>query len=109
MYEAFRSMRNDENIWDTLSEAQKRIVSASLKEAELGGVGLEGEKKERFNQIEEELSKLSTDFGKYVKMNLYRFLFRLFPLSLSLCVCVCVLFPCIHVRLYLMTCLIIRR
>jgi oligopeptidase A len=45
-----------------LDEAQKRIVTASIRDAELSGVGLEGAPKERFEAIELELAELSTKF-----------------------------------------------
>jgi Zn-dependent oligopeptidase len=38
----------------TLDPAQQRIVEASIREAELSGVGLDGEAKERFNQIQQD-------------------------------------------------------
>ncbi len=45
---------------------QKRIVAKMIQSAELAGVALEGEKKERFNAIQAELAKLSTDFSNTV-------------------------------------------
>ncbi len=45
---------------------QKRIVAKMIQSAELAGVALEGEKKERFNAIQAELAKLATDFSNTV-------------------------------------------
>lgn len=52
--------------WSTLSEAQRRIVDQKILDAELSGIGLTGEARERFNAIVQELSQLSTDFSNHV-------------------------------------------
>ena len=65
IYEAFKSLRNSEE-WNRLDPAQQRIVQSSLQDAELSGVGLEGEAKERFNAIQLELADLSTQFSNHV-------------------------------------------
>jgi oligopeptidase A len=65
IYEAFKALRNSEE-WPHLDSAQQRIVESSLQDAELSGVGLEGESKERFNAIQLELAELSTQFSNHV-------------------------------------------
>ena len=65
LFEAFKALREGEG-WSSLDAAQQRIVEQSLLSAELAGVGLEGEQKERFNQIAQELSQLSTTFSNNV-------------------------------------------
>ena len=65
IYEAFKTLRNSEQ-WNNLDPAQQRIVESSLQAAELSGVGLEGETKERFNAIQLELADLSTQFSNHV-------------------------------------------
>lgn len=65
LYEAFKALRASGN-WDSLDSAQQRIVEASLRDAELSGVGLEGEKKERFNAIQLELAEATTLFSNHV-------------------------------------------
>ncbi|KAI5081968.1 hypothetical protein GOP47_0001711 [Adiantum capillus-veneris] len=65
IYEAFKAIREGA-LWDTLTEAQQRIVEGELKEARLNGVGLDGEAKIRFNEIRQELEKLSTKFSEHV-------------------------------------------
>lgn len=65
IYQAFKALRNSEG-WDSLDNAQKRIVEAAIQDAELSGVGLEGEKKEQFNAIQLELAQLSTQFSNHV-------------------------------------------
>jgi oligopeptidase A len=52
--------------WSSLSAAQKRIVDHKILDAELSGIGLSSEKRERFNAIAQELSQLSTDFSNHV-------------------------------------------
>jgi oligopeptidase A len=65
LYKAFKALR-DSDFWNSLELAQQRIVEASIREAELSGVGLEGEKRERFNAIQLELAELSTKFSNHV-------------------------------------------
>ncbi|EIE24885.1 peptidase M3 family protein [Coccomyxa subellipsoidea C-169] len=62
LYEAFRALR-DGSDWNGLSEARKRVVDNELRDFVLGGVALEGEAKERFNEIKQELSQISTKFS----------------------------------------------
>lgn len=64
-YEAFKQIR-DSDQWSGLASAQKRIVEAAIRDAELSGVGLEGAAKEQFNQIQQELAELSTKFSNHV-------------------------------------------
>lgn len=65
LYEAFKALRASTD-WDTLQLAQKRIVEAAIRDAELSGVGLEGEKRDRFNQIQLEIAELATKFSNNV-------------------------------------------
>ncbi|MBF2058310.1 MAG: M3 family metallopeptidase [Cyanobacterium sp. T60_A2020_053] len=65
IYEGFKQIRHSET-WQNLDGAQQRIIASALKDAELSGVALEGEKKERFNQIKLRLAELSTKFGNNV-------------------------------------------
>lgn len=65
IYKGFKSLKNGED-WSSLTESQKRIVESALREAELAGVGLTGESKERFNAIQLELAELSTRFSNNV-------------------------------------------
>ena len=48
------------------SPARRRIVEAALRDARLAGVGLEGEKRDRFNAIQQSLASLSTKFSNAV-------------------------------------------
>ena len=65
IYEAFKELRNSTD-WDKFEPAQQRIIESSLRDFELSGVGLEGETKERFNQIQLELAELATKFSNNV-------------------------------------------
>ncbi|XP_047315714.1 probable cytosolic oligopeptidase A [Impatiens glandulifera] len=65
IFKAFQSIRESSD-WDTLSDARKRVVEAQIKDAVLSGVSLEDDKREEFNKIEQELSKLSRKFGENV-------------------------------------------
>ena len=65
LYEAFKDIKEGAE-WDKLEPAQKRIVESSIRDFELSGVGLEGEARERFNQIQLELAELSTKFSNNV-------------------------------------------
>lgn len=65
IFNAFKAIQ-ESPLWETLSEAQKRIVEVEIKEATLNGVALEGDAKERFNEIQQELEKLSLKFNENV-------------------------------------------
>ena len=49
-----------------LQDVKRRILRKMVQGAELAGVGLEGEKKERFNEIQMKLAKLGADFHNTV-------------------------------------------
>ncbi len=61
-YNGFKQLAED----PSLSAAQRRIVEAAIRDAELSGVGLEGEAKQHFNQIQQQLAELSTQFSNHV-------------------------------------------
>ncbi len=65
LYEAFKSLQGSP-LWNTLENAQKRIVETAIREAELSGVALTGETREQFNNIQLELAELSTKFSNHV-------------------------------------------
>uniref|UniRef100_A0A7S2SYL4 Oligopeptidase A n=1 Tax=Chloropicon primus TaxID=1764295 RepID=A0A7S2SYL4_9CHLO len=65
LYRGFKAIKEGAE-WETLSEARKRIVLENLRDAELAGVALEGDDKKKFNEIQQELSKLSTKFSNNV-------------------------------------------
>jgi oligopeptidase A len=65
IYKAFKALGTGD-AWTQLESVQQRIVEAAIREAELSGVGLDGEKRERFNAIQLELAELSTKFSNNV-------------------------------------------
>ncbi len=65
IYEAVKVLRADD-AWSKLDSAQKRIVEAAIKDAELSGIGLVSEERDRFNAIQLELAELSTKFSNHV-------------------------------------------
>ena len=65
IYEAAIAIRDGDE-WGRLDAAQQRIVEKSIQSAERSGIALEGEARERFNEIAQELSQLSTKFSNNV-------------------------------------------
>ncbi|MBW2419655.1 MAG: M3 family metallopeptidase [Deltaproteobacteria bacterium] len=65
LYEALLAMREGAN-WSSLEAAQQRIIESLLRDARHAGVGLEGEARDRFNAIQEELAELTTRFSNHV-------------------------------------------
>ncbi len=65
IYDGYKAIRESEG-WADLEPAQQRIIESALQEAELAGVSLEGEAKEKFNAIQLELAELSTKFSNNV-------------------------------------------
>ena len=65
IYQGLKTLRTSPE-WDALDTAQQRIIDALIRDAELAGVGLQGEPRERFNAIQQELAELSTQFSNHV-------------------------------------------
>jgi oligopeptidase A len=65
IYDALKRLRASDS-WKELVPAQVRIVEAALRDAELSGVGLAGEAKAQFNEIQQSLAELSTQFSNHV-------------------------------------------
>ena len=66
LYRQWCKLKADDAAWDNLSEAERRIADAELRDASLAGVGLEGVEKARFIEITQELATLSTQFSNNV-------------------------------------------
>ena len=64
-YEALEALMGSAGYAD-LSAAKKRLVEKELLGMKLSGISLEGEAKERFNQIQKELAELATGFSNAV-------------------------------------------
>jgi oligopeptidase A len=65
IYQGLKTIRASAD-WEKMDPAQQRIVTAGIRDAELAGVGLTGEKGDRFNQIQLELAELSTQFSNNI-------------------------------------------
>lgn len=65
-YRGWCALRNDKKKWAALTPAQRRVAELEILGAELSGIALQGAKKERFNEIQKELAKLSTTFSNHV-------------------------------------------
>lgn len=65
IYDALVALK-DGNEWAGLDLAQQRIVESKIKDMKLSGVALEGEAKNRYLEIAERLSTLSTEFSNHV-------------------------------------------
>ena len=65
IYDVLKAIKDGAE-WDQLAETQRRIIDKRLLDAQLAGIGLDGAARERFNEIEQELSRLGTDFSNNV-------------------------------------------
>ncbi len=65
LYRAAKELR-DGPAFGALDGAQQRVVTALVRDAELAGVGLEGEAQDRFNAIQAELAECATRFTNHV-------------------------------------------
>jgi len=65
LYDRFCALRDSEG-WEAQPGARRRIVEQSVLSAEQSGIGLEGEARDRFNEIAQKLSQLGSDFSNNV-------------------------------------------
>jgi oligopeptidase A len=65
IYQGLKQMQASAD-WPNMSMAQQRIITAAIRETELSGVGLQGEKADQFNEIQLELAELTTQFSNNV-------------------------------------------
>lgn len=63
VYRGLKSWQSDAGAWAKLDKAQQRIIEKRLLAAEHTGVALSGAARDRFNEIERELSQLATKFS----------------------------------------------
>eukprot|EP01050_Picozoa_sp_SAG11_P000550 SAG11_NODE_18_length_25850_cov_18.210050_8_plen_281_part_00 len=63
LYHALKFLETD---GESLDQGERRAVEAGVKDAEQGGVALEGAAKDRFNAIKQRLAELSTTFSNNV-------------------------------------------
>lgn len=63
LYAALRTLHDTTATWDALSEGQRRVVEAELRNARDSGIALQGEERTRFSEIVTRLSELGTRFS----------------------------------------------
>jgi oligopeptidase A len=66
VYQALSSLRTSPNVWQSLDEAQKRIVDSAIRDMKSSGVALSDGEREEFNKLQLELAELSTRFSNNV-------------------------------------------
>jgi oligopeptidase A len=62
LYRKMRTLK-DSPEWTSFSSAQQRILTRMIQSAEQSGISLKDEERSRFNEIEQELSQLGTDYS----------------------------------------------
>lgn len=65
LYQGYKAIQASAE-WATFEPAQKRIIAAAIRDMELSGVGLTGETKQRFNDIQLALAELANKFSNNV-------------------------------------------
>ncbi len=61
LFKAFENLANSEK-YNSLSNAQKKIIENSLRDFRLSGIDLDAESKEKYKAIQQKLSRLQTKF-----------------------------------------------
>ncbi len=65
LYSVIKTLRDSEE-FESLTVAQKTVINNELRDFELGGVSLPDEKKTRFAELTQELSRIKTEFSDNV-------------------------------------------
>jgi len=65
LYQAYKILAESDAAKD-LTQAQKESLTQTIRDFELSGVGLEGDAKQRYGEISQRLSELSSQFGENV-------------------------------------------
>jgi oligopeptidase A len=65
-YQSLLAMKKDTETWNSLDEAQHRIIDSSLRDMQKSGVGLSAPERVVFNQFQLEVSELGTKFSNNV-------------------------------------------
>ncbi|MCX6118384.1 MAG: M3 family metallopeptidase [Proteobacteria bacterium] len=66
VYKAVLGLSESAEYSQILNSAQRRIVDLRLLDAKLSGIGLEGAKKDRFNEVSQKLASISMNFSNHV-------------------------------------------
>ncbi len=61
LYEAYKTVAESDQ-YDQLSTAQQKIIDNALRDFRLSGIDLEGEARTRYREIQQQLSRLQTQF-----------------------------------------------
>lgn len=77
VFTALSALKKRQSVWGQLSESQKRIVEAAIKQMESAGVGLEPAQREQFNKLQLEAAELSTKFSNNVLDSTKAFKYRI--------------------------------
>ena len=65
LYQAYKAVK-DSSDYDRLDTAQKKVIENALRDFHLSGVDLPNDKKDRFKEIRQQLSQLTTKFEENV-------------------------------------------
>jgi len=66
LFKALTALKQRQSVWASLDEAQRRIVTSSIRSMRNSGVGLPLEERERFNKLQLEAGEISTKFSNNV-------------------------------------------
>ena len=66
LFDALSALKQRQSVWAQLDEAQRRIVTSSLRSMENSGVGLPLAEREALNKLQLEAAELSTKFSNNV-------------------------------------------
>jgi len=65
LYSVMKQLKSSDG-FDQLSAAQKTVIDKELRDFELGGVSLSTDKKQRFSELTQELSRIKTEYSDNV-------------------------------------------
>ena len=65
LYQAYKAVKDSKD-YDRLDTAQKKVIENALRDFHLSGVDLTNDKKDRFKEIRQQLSQLTTKFEENV-------------------------------------------
>jgi len=65
LYAVMKQLK-DSGTYSALTDAQKKVIDNELRDFELGGVSLSSDKKTRFSELTQELSRIKTEFSDNV-------------------------------------------
>lgn len=66
LFNAFNAIKQNKSLFDKLDQARKKIIDNTLLDFKLSGFDLPTDKKARFKEIQQQLSKLTTKFEENV-------------------------------------------